>query len=199
MEQAHSSYLLTFAAGALLSFLTQSATAAAMIAVALAKAGLLGLDETLMFVYGGNVGSTLRMILSGSLKGSSRQIAASRTLFKITGSALFVRLFYIEAYGRVPLVGHWSRILSERLETQAALGNLLCNLAPALLLTPLLGPVHRFLDRLWPATEAEDFAKLKFLHPQALDDPETAIDLVEKEQMRLVMRLPELHELAATS
>ena len=191
LEQAHSSYLLTFAAGALLSFFTQSATAVAMIAVTLAKAGLLGPDETLMFVYGGNIGSTFsRMILSGGLKGSARQIGRFQDSFKIIGSALFVVLFYIEMYGHVPLVEALVTFLAERLETQAALGNFLCNLAPALLLTPLLGPVHRFLERCWPATEAEDFAKLKFLHPQALDDPETAIDLVEKEQMRLAVQLP---------
>ncbi len=192
LNKSSGSYLLAFAAGAALSFLTQSTTAVAMIAVTFAKAGMLGVDETLMILYGGNVGSTFsRMILASGLKGSSRQIARFQDLFKIGGSALFVGLFYLELYTRLPLVKALSTALASRLETQTALVNLFCNLVPALLAMPLLGPTQRLLDRWWPATAAEDFAKLKYLHPQALDDPDTAIDLVEKEQTRLLTRLPE--------
>jgi phosphate:Na+ symporter len=192
MAQAQGSYVLAFIAGVLLSFLTQSTTAVALLAVTLAHAGLLQLGELMMVVYGGNVGSTFaRMLLSTGLKGSSRQIGRFQDLFKIGGSLLFVGLFYLEWYGRVPLVGALCRILSNRLDSQTAFINLFCNLAPALLFTPLLGPTQRVLDRFWPATAAEDFAKLKYLHPQALSDPETAIDLIEKEQMRLLTRLPD--------
>ncbi len=163
-----------------------------LIAVTLVKAGLLGADETMMIIYGGNVGSTFsRMILSTGLGGSSRQIGRFQDLFKITGSALFVLLFYLELFTGLPLVKALCAALSGHVETQMAYVNLLCNLVTALLFTPLLGPTQRLLDRLWPATEAEDFAKLKYLHPQALEDPETAIDLAEKEQMRLLTRLPD--------
>jgi phosphate:Na+ symporter len=146
----------------------------------------------MMIVYGGNVGSTFaRMILSSGLKGSSRQIGRFQDLFKIGGSMLFVGLFYVEVYEGVPLVRALCGVLSRRPESQTAFINLFCNLVPALLVTPLLGPLQRVLDRLWPASAAEDFAKLKYLHPQALTDPETAIDLIEKEQMRLLTRLPD--------
>ena len=192
MSRAQGSYFLAFCAGTVLSFLTQSTTAVAMIGVTFVKAGMLSVDETIMIVYGGNLGSTLaRMILSSGLKGSSRQIARFQDLFKITGTALFVGLFYFEVYTGLPLVKALSAFLSPRPETQTALVNLLCNLVPAILFTPLLGSTHQVLDRLWPASAAEDFAKPKYLHPQALDDPETAIDLVEKEQTRLLTRLPE--------
>ena len=192
LKQARGSYLLAFGAGTLLSFLTQSTTAVALLAVTLVKAGMLGADETMMIVYGGNVGSTFaRMILVSGLKGSSRQIAHFQDLFKIGGSAVFVLLFYLELRTHWPLVKALSTLLSHNLETQTALVNLFCNLVPALVLSPLLGPIKRLLDRIWPATEGEDFVKLKYLHPLALSDPESAIDLVEKEQMRLVVRLPE--------
>jgi phosphate:Na+ symporter len=192
LDQTHGSYLLAFAAGALLSFLTQSTTAVALLTVTLAHAGLLRVEEMMMIVYGGNLGSTFaRMILASGLKGSSRQIGRFQDLFKIGGALLFVLLFYLEVDGGVPLVKALCSALSDRLESQAALINLLCNLVPALILWPLLGPTQRLLDRYWPATAAEDFAKLKYLYPQALSDPETAIDLIEKEQMRLLTRLPE--------
>jgi phosphate:Na+ symporter len=191
LNQANGSYLLAFCAGALLSFLTQSTTAVAMIAVTLVKADMLGVNETLMIVYGGNVGSTFsRMILASGLKGSSRQIARFQDLFKMGGSALFVFLFYLEIYTGLPLVKALSARLASQVETQTALVNLFCNLVPAVLFMPVLGATHRLLDRFWPATEAEDFAKLKYLHPQALAEPDSAIDLIEKEQARLLTRLP---------
>src|SRR5262249_14728693 len=93
--------------------------------------------------------------------------------------------------GGVPLVKALCAALSDHLETQTALINFFCNLVPALIFWPLLGPTQRLLDHFWPATAAEDFAKLKYLHPQALRDPETTIDLIEKEQTRPLTRLPE--------
>jgi len=192
LEQASGSYVLAFCAGALLSLITQSTTAAALIAVAFAHAGVFKVEETMMIVFGGNLGSTFsRMLLSAGLKGSSRQIGRFQDLFKIVGSALFVLLFYIEVYTGVPLIRALCARISDQLVTQTALINLFCNLGPAIIFTPLLGPVQRLLDHYWPATEAEDFAKLKYLHPQALRDPESALDLIEKEQTRLLARLPD--------
>jgi phosphate:Na+ symporter len=192
VNHAHGSYVLVFAAGTVLSFLTQSTTAVALLAVTLAHAGLVQVEETMMMVYGGNLGSTFsRMILSSGLKGSSRQIGRFQDLFKISGTLLFVLLFCLEFYGGVPLVKALCGALSDQLETQTAFTNLFCNLFPAFIFSPLLGPTQRLLDHYWPATLAEDIAQLKYLHPQALSDPETAIDLIEKEQARLVVRLPD--------
>jgi phosphate:Na+ symporter len=192
MAEARGSYVLALLVGTLLSFLTQSTTAVAFLAVTLVKAGLLGANETMMIIYGGNVGSTFaRMILSAGVKGSSRQVGRFQDLFKIAGSALFVGLFYVEMARGVPLVKALCEALSPQLETQMALVNLLCNLTMAILVLPVLGPTRRVLDYFWPATEVEDLAKLKYLNPQALADPDTAIDLLEKEQARLVARLPD--------
>jgi phosphate:Na+ symporter len=192
LTQARGSFVLAFAVGALLSFVTQSTTAVTLIAVTLVKAGMLGANETMMIIYGGNVGSTIaRMILSSGLKGSSRQVGHFQDVFKISGATVFTGLFYLEQFGHVPLVKALVNGLSARLETQMAYVNLLFNLTTAVVFSCLLGPTARLLSRLWPGTETEDFAKVQYLHPQALEDAETALDLVEKEQARLVTRLPE--------
>lgn len=191
LQGTHDSFALAFLGGALLSFLTQSSTAVMLIAIAMVNTGLLSAGDTIMVIYGANVGSSFtRMILSSGLKGSSRQIGRFQDLFKITGSTLFVILFYIEHYTGLPLVEGLAEALSSHVETQMALVNLFYNLTMAILMCSLLGPIERLLDRFWPASDTEDFAKVQYLHPQALTDPETALDLVEKEQMRLVTRLP---------
>jgi phosphate:Na+ symporter len=192
MTGSRGSSILAFLAGALVSFLTQSSTAVVMIVVALVKTDLLGVHETMMAIYGSNVGPTIApLVLTGGLKGYSRQVGRFQDLFNIFGSALFVLLFYLEMYGRIPLVLALCTLLARRPETQMALVYLLCNLTVALLVLPFRGFSERLLGRYWPATEAENFARPKYLHPQVLLDPETALDLVEKEQLRLLGRLSE--------
>jgi phosphate:Na+ symporter len=192
MEEAHSSYALALLVGTVLSFLTQSTTAVTLIAVTLVPSGLLSVNETMMIIYGGNLGSTFaRMILASGLKGSARQIGRFQDLFKIAGTALFVLLFYLEIYTSLPLVKALVEWLSGNVITQMALVNLCYNVGMAVIASLFLQPTLRLLDRFWPATAAEDLAKVQYLYPRALDDPETALDLVEKEQTRLIARLPD--------
>jgi phosphate:Na+ symporter len=191
MSKAQGSYLIAFAAAVFLSFLTQSTTAVVMIAVALMQSRLLASEETIMVIYGGNLGSTFaRMILAGGLQGSAKQIGRFQDFFKIGGAALFVTLFYVEEYGQVPLVHALVRAATDQVQTQMALVNLLFNVGMAVLVTPLRGPIERLLIRLWPATAAEDFGRFQYFYPEALSDPETALDLMEKEQARLLRRVP---------
>jgi phosphate:Na+ symporter len=191
LSDVQGSYVLVFLGGTVVSFLTQSTTAVILIAVAMINARLLGVNETIMVIYGGNLGSTFaRMIMAMGVKGSSRQIGRFQDLFRIAGSTLFVLLFYLELYGGIPLVRAFVEMLATDVATQMALVNLTYSLSMAVLLSLLLRPVQRFLERFWPPLETEDFAKVQYLHPQALDDPASALDLVEKEQTRLASRLP---------
>jgi phosphate:Na+ symporter len=191
MEEAHTSFALTLVVGTVLSFLTQSTTAVTLIAVTLVPSGLLGPSETMMIIYGGNLGSTFaRMILASGLKGSARQVGRFQDLFKIAGTALFVLLFYVEMYTSLPMVKALVESLSAHVATQMALVNLVYNLVMAVVFSLSLRPTLRLLDHYWPATAEEDFAKVQYIYTQALDNPETALDLVDKEQTRLIARLP---------
>jgi phosphate:Na+ symporter len=191
MQQAHGSYLLALLAAAFLSFVTQSTTAVVLIAVALVKGGLLKPADTMMVVYGANVGSSFsRMLLTAGLRGSARQVGGFQDLFKIAGTVLFTLLFYIEVYGRVPLVGALAEALAPTIDTRVAVVNLVYNLGMALLVTPFLPLLLHLLERCWPITEAENAAQLQYLYPEALADPDTTLDLMEREQARLVARLP---------
>jgi phosphate:Na+ symporter len=191
MAHTQGSFALALLGGALVSFVTQSSTAVIMIAVAMINAGLVGVDETIMIIYGGNVGSTFaRMIMARHVKGSSRQIGGYQDIFKIVGTLLFSFLFVLEVYGGVPLVKALAAALSGHVETQMALVHLLYNLTMAVLMSLAQRPLERLLAYLWPPLEVEDLGRVQYLHPLALDDPESALDLVEKEQTRLANRLP---------
>jgi phosphate:Na+ symporter len=53
-------------------------------------------------------------------------------------------------------------------------------------LTPLAGWSRSLLVRLWPDPPPEHESQPKFIRPQALDDPETAMDLLSREIARLL-------------
>lgn len=191
LVQLQNAYLLALAGGTLVAFLTQSTTAAILIALALVNAGVLGVDDTIMAIYGGNIGSTFaRMALATWVKGSSRQVGRFQDLLKLGGCLIFTILFYLETYGGVPLVRALVEAMAGQVATQMALVNLFFNLGMACLLTVMMPSVRTLLDRLWPALSTEDLATAEHLHPQSLADPETALDLAAKEQARLIGRLP---------
>jgi phosphate:Na+ symporter len=75
LQWTKGSYLLGFAIGVGLSFLVQSSLAVVVLTIALQQSGLFSLSESIMIVYGGNVGSSvLSLVLSASMSGQSKQI-----------------------------------------------------------------------------------------------------------------------------
>jgi phosphate:Na+ symporter len=185
------SYALAFMAGAFLAFVAQSAAAVSVVAITLTKAGLFNVDQTMMIIYGTNVGASFTTwFLSTGLKGTAKQLAMSQVFFNNLGGLLFVPLFYLELYTQLPLVKAGVTSVTTNIEQQMALVYLVFNLVISIALSFALNPYHRLLQRFWPPTQEEDESKVTFIHEKALNDPETAMDLVEKEQLRLVERLP---------
>jgi phosphate:Na+ symporter len=129
------------------------------------------------------------MALSSTLKGSVRQLTACQDLFKIAGAVLFVPLLYIEVFGRVPLVYALVRHASTRVDRQMAFVFLLFNLTMAILFSLMTPFICRLLEWATPADGREDHSKLQYLYDEALEEPVTALDLIEKEQLRLAKRL----------
>jgi phosphate:Na+ symporter len=190
IRAGHGSSAEAFMLGTLASFLAQSTTAVALITVALSGAQVLSLPDAMMMVYGANLGSTLiRILLSHGRTGTGRQISGFQDLFKTAGAALFVGLYYAEYVGHVPLFGALVSRISSHLPLQVALINLFFNLTMVVLASAVLRPVERLLLRTWPISTVEDLSVPKYVNHDALGEPETAIDLLEKEQGRVAARL----------
>jgi phosphate:Na+ symporter len=190
LTESHQSLFIALLGGAAFSFVTQSATAASIVAISVAQTGLVGAYPTMMAVYGANVGSTAaRMVLSSALKGSARQITAFQDLFKILGTALFVAMLYLEAVNGVPLIRAFVERFSGRVDHQMALVALMFNLTMAVIFSATQPLIYRLLQWWLPPDEAEDLSRPQYLYDEALGEPATALDLLEKEQLRLVKRL----------
>jgi len=190
MSYAVSSAPLSFLAGILAAMLLQSNTGAAILVITFASSGFIGFEAAMLLIYGTNLGAiALRAFLAAGLQGAQLRLVRLEDLFCVVSGILMLALYGVERLG-VPLVGAFAKSLDSGIPTQLAMVFLLSNLIPALALSPLLGLCDRFLQKLWPDRPAsEDPSRPLYLRSQALDDPPSALDLLEKELARLLSNI----------
>ncbi|OFX66882.1 MAG: hypothetical protein A2X12_04835 [Bacteroidetes bacterium GWE2_29_8] len=185
------SYLLPFVIGVILTMVTQSTIAITLIAIAFVHTGVLQAEQTMMLIYGCHLGvAFLTPLFSSGLKGSAKHIVEFQDLFLYIGSILFFILFYIEIYLHVPLVKALVEFLSDNVQTQMAFVYLIYNLTTAIIFALCYGRIEKMLNKHSPPTTEEDMSKSKYINEQSLEEPEIALQLVEKEQNRLIDMLP---------
>lgn len=183
----YGSAFMAFGIGTLASFVTQSTATVALISVALANASLLELNEAITMIYGANLGSTLmRMLLTRRTSGTLRQVSRFQDFFKIAGTTVFVVLYFVEQRFNVPLVQALVMRTMGSEALQLATVNLIFNGSMALFVALLARPIERLVASTWPPSAVENLSVPKYITSESLADPGTAIDLVEKEQMRIL-------------
>jgi phosphate:Na+ symporter len=192
---AQSSLLATFLTGAVLRLFIQSSPAIAIIGITLSHGGLLSGDQVLAMIFGTGLGvGGAVILLSTNLRGVPRQIALYQALLSTTAGLVTGTLFAVEHFTGWPLLAHGLRQLPGPATLQLAYAFAAMQ-SVALLLA--LGSVRwavTLLERLSPATVEQDLSRPAFIQDQALRDPESALVLAEKEQTRLLGRLPQLLE-----
>ncbi len=185
------SYVFAFLIGVILTMIAQSSAAVSVVAITMASIGLFSIEQTMMIIYGTNVGSALiSWIMSGGMKGTSRQIAMFSVFYDCFGGLIFLILFYVEIYLHVPLMKALIMSLPGSVQQQMAYSYLIYNLFTGIVLWKFFDKTGRVLEKFYPPTEEEDESKVKFIHDNALVFPESAMELVEKEQLRLANRFP---------
>ncbi|TNF18308.1 MAG: Na/Pi cotransporter family protein [Rhodobacteraceae bacterium] len=191
------SLALVFVVGVVFCFIAQSVGAVTILAISLAVAGVLSVDQTILTIYGANVGSGLvTLLLSAGVRGSVRQIAYLQiVLINFAGSALLVGLWWIETHMGVPMVKALLASLADDLPGQMAYLYLILSapFIPALFVLPWL---ERFLARIAPPTRRETDGQPQFIIAVPPEDVDRGLQAAEREQNRLVTHLCVFFEIA---
>ena len=191
VEFIHGAYLLCFIAGLVLTLVVQSNIAIMLIIIAMATAGLFGLEEAAMGIFGAQAGTgILTWIFSSHSKGSARQVVISQIAFDAIATVVFVALFYLELWLGLPLLLSAARSVSDALSGQAIFVALAFQFGAAGLLVLIRDPVFDRIEKQFPPTATEVLSETQYLHKNAADSPETGLLLVEREQGRMLERLP---------
>jgi phosphate:Na+ symporter len=183
---------IAFVAGTLLTLISQSHIAIILLSIVMAQSGVLvASDHIFMQVYGAYAGSAvLTFVLGMSFKGVARQSVMAQVSYNLLGTALFVGLYYAEELTGLPLVRAAAARVSEQVPGQAAFVAILFNVVTCLLLTLLAKPYEALIARIWPSTDQDMLSHARYINDDALNQPETAILLAEKEHLRLAKRFP---------
>jgi phosphate:Na+ symporter len=177
--------------GVALSLACQSSSVAGALAVAASSAGLLDLSGACWVIYGANLGSGFNFaLLAKAHQGEAAQIALMQAAQKLAGFAVAMLLVGIEQLSGRPLIESTIASLSSSLTAQVAWVFLLYQVAGSAVCTVFVGPILAVLERVAPPSKLQEMSKPAYLIEDALVEPTFAIDLVVREEQRLLARLP---------
>lgn len=197
IEALRSTYILSFIFGLILTLMIQSNLAVMLIAIAMASSQLLSLQETAIIIYGAQAGTgILTYIFSFHAKGRARQVVASQIAFDLVATLSFILLFIVEVGLGVPLLLAFIEASFSQLSTQVVILALAFQTLGALLLVALRHLIFPKIETLFPPSVSESLSEPEYVHKKAADTPEMGVMLIEKEQRRLLRRLPAYIEYA---
>ncbi|MCE2884016.1 MAG: Na/Pi symporter [Planctomycetaceae bacterium] len=187
------SLVLGFVAGALLRVLIQSSSAIVVVLIALCGKGLLEIEQTIMIVHGTGVGIGLSVLLLGQgLRGEALRISYWQAILNACAAVGLGAWMLFAATGLIPSLPSLLEWMHLSIEVEIAVAfliqMLLCPLAGRLLSRHAAG----LLASLAPEAREDELAKVRFLDEGALEASEIAIELVGREQARIVGALPAL-------
>lgn len=178
-----------FLAGIAAAAALQSNTGATMLAITLAGSGAFGAGIAAPFIYGTNLGAIfLRLFLAWNADAGTKRLVRFEDGFVIFSGVVMMGLLILENAG-VPMVLALAKLMGDSLSAQLAWVFLLSNAIPALLFLPLSAGFFSLLCKILPESARDLAAKPKFLADAALDNPSTALDLLEKETARLLSHI----------
>ncbi len=186
-----SNVLLLIAVGAVMSLITQSASSASAIVVSLVSSQLFDLHQACSLMLGANLGAGISVYFIGrNLTGSAKKIVLVQTLTKVGGVLLISPLLYGQIL-RIDSLQSSGEASTTVVLTAVMLFVLAIQFAGALGITLASNPFIRLLNRVVPENRSEEIRKPRYLHSLALNDGESALDLLEKEHSRVISYFPD--------
>ena len=195
LQGTGASLVLSFLVGVLLTAIVQSGSAVCVFGISLATVGLISVDQTIMVIYGTCIGSSLILyILSGGLRGSSRQVAMYMVFYNILICVVFVPLFYLEINFDIPLMKALVLSIDADLDQQMAFLWLFLGVFPLPFMLAGLNLSVSLLERMWPRSQFDQLSRTRFIHDHASVDAETSLALIDLEQKRVIKIIPRYFE-----
>lgn len=177
--------------GAVLSLVCQSSSVAAALAVAGISSGLVDFSGACWIVYGANLGSGANYwMFSRTHRGEASQIALMQVTQKVAGFAIVLVVLAAQSATGERLIEQWATSLGDTPSSQVAWVFLVYQLAGSCICTLLVGRIMPLLEWAAPPSELQALSKPAFLIDEALVEPSFAIELVNREERRLLERLP---------
>ncbi|MBI3776980.1 MAG: Na/Pi cotransporter family protein [Gammaproteobacteria bacterium] len=191
ISSTHGYWFAAFVLGAVGAFVTQSGATISLIAITFLSAGLLDFDQTVMFVYGTNVGSGFSTAVLGyGMSGTSRQLVYFHATVKIIGSLVLVPLLYVENYLDILGIKWFAALFTAEPGTQVGAIYITYELMSALALLIFIGQAAKIFNRFWPASQEEALSQPHFVTRVPTASPTDAVTLILKEQVRILHRSP---------
>lgn len=183
-----------FAIGMAAAALCQSSSTPTILVLALMQARLLGLEDAFFIVLGANLGSGLAtLISSGELEGTGRQLCYVHILVKAIGCAVLLAAWIAVALaGGDPEAALAAAAGSGGAQAAISMLFLALQLAGAVPVALARGLTERIAVRFSPPSMEDDASRPRYIHRRAAEEPATALDLSERESMRLIKLLPNL-------
>jgi len=172
--------ILAMIVGALFTALVQSSTAATGVIVAMTMEDLIPFQAALPLVLGTNIGTTVTALLAsigGSL--SARRAAMAHVLFNVIGVVIF--LIFLNQYENLILA--ISPI--DDIPRQVANAHTLFSVINVILFLPFINQFAKLLTRLIPGEDVRSTQGAVYLDWRMVDVPNVAINLAQKEILRM--------------
>lgn len=183
--------ILLFFIGTGLALISQSSSVASALAVAATHAGLLDVSSAFWLVYGANLGAAGNYLLAAlPHRGEAAQIAIMQVVQKLSGLVVVFAVLAAGALAGRPFIADLVGALANSASGQVAWVFLLYQIAGAALCTAFIGPFLLLVERIAPPSKLQDLSKPAYLIEDALVEPSTALELVGREEHRLLQRLP---------
>ncbi|WP_309387803.1 Na/Pi cotransporter family protein [Cerasicoccus frondis] len=191
MVLMNQSFILAFVIGLVLTVICQSHMAIILITLAMTDSGFFDFEHAVMVIYGTHLGSSVITYLTGGhFKGRAKQVVWAQILYNLVAVAIFLSFFLLEKLLGTRLLHDFTLLLGNQTDTLAAVVAILMNMVTPLLLTIFIGRFTAACERASPPTETEDLSQPEYLQDEMVNSPVAGLMLCEKEQLRLLNRLP---------
>jgi phosphate:Na+ symporter len=183
--------IFTLLLGIVLTVICQSSTVVGAITVAATSVGIFSFDNAVWLLFGSNLGSGLNYVMiSRTMQGDGAQISLIQGVQKVAGFVfLTLAALASQAMGFETLFGI-PALLAHDVSGEIAIVFFIYQVIGSAFCTIFLRQIVAVLEWLAPPSLLQEYSRPAFLIEEALVEPNFAIELVGREEKRLIAWLP---------